>query len=604
MNTQQRYIMIVLVACLLVGPGLAQDNTCPAIISDALEAVDALCNETGRNQVCYGNVMLTVEVQEGIEDAIFETPGDIVDVANIRSLALSPMDEAAGEWGVSLMKLQANLPNTLPGQNVTILLFGDVEIETAQPMVLLDVTVSAESTINVRARPGTNAPVVGGLPSNTTVTSHGRNADGDWLRVRLPNNGEIGWVFADLVSVTGDASLLNVVSADELVYSPMQAFYFQSGINDAPCVEAPKSGMLIQTPRGQGVVELLVNEVKISLGSTVYLQAVAGDALYVNLLNGQAVVEAFGERITAFAGTVVSVPLDANLAASGPPNLPAPYPAEFVETLPVSLLEYQPNLSEPLTQEEIDACRVTAVGDILVRKGPGTIYESAHYPLRDGAARVAQGQTTGTDNQTWWQISASFWVRDDEVILSGDCENVPVTEEVREEVRSEYFDPQEMVSSDGEGPCVVTAIEDVNVRSGPSTTAALQGALSASQGADAVMQLISTDGLIWWQLASGAWVRADLVDESGDCLGLASPEVVTVTLENQCGMGDNVFITGPSGIQLWVPGMSVTQVQLLPGTYDFVAKFSWCQVIEGEVYGVQVPPFNYFLACPPANWCN
>ena len=109
----------------------AQDTACPVIVSDALAAVDSACEATGRNQACYGNVTLAAEAQAGVDDLVFETPGDIVNVANIRSLALSPMDETVPEWGVSLMQLQANLPDTLPGQNVTVLLFGDVAIENA-----------------------------------------------------------------------------------------------------------------------------------------------------------------------------------------------------------------------------------------------------------------------------------------------------------------------------------------------------------------------------------------------------------------------------------------------------------------------------------------
>jgi hypothetical protein len=41
------------------------------------------------------------------------------------------MDETSSTWGVVMMRLQANLPDTLPGQNVTFLLFGDVELTSA-----------------------------------------------------------------------------------------------------------------------------------------------------------------------------------------------------------------------------------------------------------------------------------------------------------------------------------------------------------------------------------------------------------------------------------------------------------------------------------------
>ena len=41
------------------------------------------------------------------------------------------MNASTGAWGVALMRIQANLPDTLPGQNVTMLIFGDVQIQNA-----------------------------------------------------------------------------------------------------------------------------------------------------------------------------------------------------------------------------------------------------------------------------------------------------------------------------------------------------------------------------------------------------------------------------------------------------------------------------------------
>lgn len=109
----------------------AQDASCPALIEQALAAVQDACAETGRNQACYGNIALEAIPQDGVSTFNFEQQGDLVDIADLRSLELSSLDEVLGQWGIALMKLQANLPESLPGQNVTFLLFGDVEIESA-----------------------------------------------------------------------------------------------------------------------------------------------------------------------------------------------------------------------------------------------------------------------------------------------------------------------------------------------------------------------------------------------------------------------------------------------------------------------------------------
>jgi hypothetical protein len=275
-----RRLTISVLLLLLLGLGSlnAQETSCQAIVFDALAAVDSLCEETGRNEACYGNVMLTVEARDDVKSLNFDAPGDRVRVADIQSLRLTGMDEAVPEWGVALMKLQANLPDTLPGQNVTILLFGDVDLR-------------------------------------------------------------------------------NATDADDEAVTPMQAFYFRSGVGDSPCAEAPESGILIQTPEGVGEVEIVVNEVKIQLGSTAFLQAVPGEAMVIDVLEGLGVVEAFGERRFVPAGVRVRVPIDANLAASGPPALQEAYRMIDLRALPVDNLPDKIEVAPPLAENKLEKIR-------------------------------------------------------------------------------------------------------------------------------------------------------------------------------------------------------------------------------------------------------
>lgn len=133
MNYHKSLLFLFCVSLMIVWPTAAQDDSadCPGIVQDAVDAVSDLCRDTGRNQVCYGNLTLVAEPQPEVTDLEFDSPGDIDDVVKIRSLTLSAMDEAVPEWGVTLMRLQADLPDTLPGQNVTVLLFGNAEITSA-----------------------------------------------------------------------------------------------------------------------------------------------------------------------------------------------------------------------------------------------------------------------------------------------------------------------------------------------------------------------------------------------------------------------------------------------------------------------------------------
>lgn len=118
-----------LIFLLSIGPMvLAQNGACPEIVRTAQQAADQQCVNTGRNQACYANINLSAVPQPGVADFEFNHVGDLADVTAIQSLRLNGMNQATREWGVVVMKLQANLPNSLPGQNVTFLLFGDVEI--------------------------------------------------------------------------------------------------------------------------------------------------------------------------------------------------------------------------------------------------------------------------------------------------------------------------------------------------------------------------------------------------------------------------------------------------------------------------------------------
>lgn len=125
--------LMFLLSGIFVVPGIAlmQAIDCPQIVETALAAADESCADTGRNQACYGHIALTAGLRGEVADIVFEQPGDMIDIVSLDTLRLNPMDIETGEWGVALMRLQANLPDTLPGQNVTFLMFGDVEIRNA-----------------------------------------------------------------------------------------------------------------------------------------------------------------------------------------------------------------------------------------------------------------------------------------------------------------------------------------------------------------------------------------------------------------------------------------------------------------------------------------
>jgi hypothetical protein len=103
-------------------------NSCPQILSRAVQMLQAKCEGVGRNFACYGHLQVKAE-PNGDAALHFDTEGDRTAIQNIRSLVTFPLDEQTGAWGLSLLKLQANVPDSVPGQNITFLVVGESSIE-------------------------------------------------------------------------------------------------------------------------------------------------------------------------------------------------------------------------------------------------------------------------------------------------------------------------------------------------------------------------------------------------------------------------------------------------------------------------------------------
>src|SRR5258708_9304731 len=116
---------------------LAQAKTCPDVVKAALATTDKKCASTGLNKACYGNIALNAEAQPGTANFTFTKPGDITNINSIRTIRLSSLDSKANTWGIVVLRIQANLPDTAPGQNVTLLMFGDVGITGQSPAAAL-----------------------------------------------------------------------------------------------------------------------------------------------------------------------------------------------------------------------------------------------------------------------------------------------------------------------------------------------------------------------------------------------------------------------------------------------------------------------------------
>jgi hypothetical protein len=250
-------ILVGLLSITFITP--AQDDACPILVQSALDIVGESCADLGRNQICYGHGNIDVLDFERVPLAEFAASGDRSDIAQVFSLATAPMDVAGDVWGVAVLALQADLPDTMPGQNVTFIVYGDTE----------------------------------------------------------------------LVSEIGTSEMS----------APMQAFRMTTGVGEPACEEAPRDGLLVQTP-AQTTVHFLINGIEIAVGSTALLQ-IEDDTLGVNTFAGNVTITSAGETQSAAPGQRVDV------AAGDTPTEPVAYDVDAVVGAPVDLLPDAVNIPPP-----------------------------------------------------------------------------------------------------------------------------------------------------------------------------------------------------------------------------------------------------------------
>lgn len=270
----------LLLALLSISLVVAQSDNCEALLDDALSALEDNCDATGRNQACYGFDQVEASFLLDVDDAFFTQPADTSAVADLETIRTVPLDLENNVWGVAIMNIQADLPNTLPGQNATFILMGDVEVENAvnpddafQGSDGIDVTVNVPAGANVRSGASTNFNVVGGVQNGQSLIADGLSSDGEWLRVLYRDRP--AWISYSVIDNTNPAIADLPVLTDEL-QTPMQAFYLRTGIGQPECEDAPENILLVQGPEDIEI-SFTVNGADVTVGSTLGLRTLIGE---------------------------------------------------------------------------------------------------------------------------------------------------------------------------------------------------------------------------------------------------------------------------------------------------------------------------------------
>lgn len=476
--------VLVVVLVLLIGSGIAvmqqtgEDDDCTAFALEIVHEIIDICADLGRNQACYGHQLIDIELIHDA-DVTFASPGDRAALAFIRRFSTAPFDAETGEWGVALMKVQATLFDSIPGQNITFLLTGDVTL--------------------------TNA---------------------------------------------GDDTAM-----------PMQAFYFTTGVGETRCRNAPDS-LVLQSPQGV-TVNLTVNGVDITLGSTAVLSTVAGEQMDILLVGGGGIVAALGDSQLVAAGQQTTIALggDDGMTPVDAPTAPVAYDPARLQGIPFNLLpqtiEVPANTDWVNTGIALQAGQmftIVASGLANVHARDDELWEFNVWVPPTGLAvdDACVGAETHNMNcrciSTWPERERDCPLSGAPLVLLlgrvGDGEPFAVGN------GGTFTAPQPgdlwltinddgLFDNAGAFSAIVTALDEsggeilpvcrvnlygtVNLRGGPGTTYAVVGTLSPGMNTAIDGQAAGNDGFVWWRLESGAWVRADVTGVTGFCA--AVPEV-------------------------------------------------------------------------------
>lgn len=319
------------------------DESCPALVETALTEVGNNCGDLSRNSACYGFNRVDATFANVTDETFFSAPADRAELISLQTIQTAPLDPALERWGIAVMNVQANVPNSLPGQAVVFMLLGDVQVENAvssddafagvEPVAVTTLVAS-----NLRSFPSLNANVVGSTREGAELQADGLSPDGGWLRV-LAATGP-AWISRELVRSEADLSALPALTAEKR--SPMQAFYFTTGTGQPACNEAPPSTLVIQGPQ-HVKVDITANGADIRLGSTIALRVLEGNILQLIVLDGGA--EAGGVKVPAGFTMFVQLSEDGKSVVGLWSNL-RPLTQEEIdqfkplENLPETLLHY------------------------------------------------------------------------------------------------------------------------------------------------------------------------------------------------------------------------------------------------------------------------
>jgi len=264
-----------------------QPKTCPMVVADSLTALGTNCASLERNTTCYGHE--TVQHTAFTDSQVYDQPGTRVGLPTTETIQTGPFDLASEKWGLNVMSVNANLPYAIQPKRLVYIQFGGVEVENGVPageavnLLETGITATTSSQTNLLTWPSPSIPghasdVVTSVPSGASVSLDAINPAGDFVRAVFQN--QVGWVSKSAIDPSVDLGSLVTIGPDSM--TPMQSFYFRTGVSGTPCVQAP-SLLYVQGPNNVPV-DIQVFQKNVRIESTIIFRSLPpGDTLGTQL---------------------------------------------------------------------------------------------------------------------------------------------------------------------------------------------------------------------------------------------------------------------------------------------------------------------------------
>ncbi len=248
-----------------------------------------------RNSLCYGNPQVEATFASDDYAADFAAPGARASIVGLSRLTTGALDTEQSHWGVSVMNLGVNLPQTYDGPGIIVMLAGEAEVvNEVDPTQVMKIqtplsTAALEETTRFK-NPGVIPAALGTVAEEDLLLVDAYDNTGEWLRV--VTDGTISWIESDKVARLQTMDSLPQLALGETF--AMKAFSLSSGTDYPDCDEAEPM-VAIQTPEDLEF-SLTVNGVDIHIGSMVTFQQVHRNALSMTVHRGE-VTTIFGQRV-------------------------------------------------------------------------------------------------------------------------------------------------------------------------------------------------------------------------------------------------------------------------------------------------------------------